>query len=104
MPRQFISEEILPVPGAFDPSTIARGEPALPPEFTWRHEPLVVRTVLRTWRTTKVDRGDTYVKRHYFECEIADGRTAVIYFERQARRTEPRWHLYTIASQPEDSE
>jgi hypothetical protein len=97
MPKQFISEEIVPVAGGFDPSTMARGEPALPPEFTWRREPLAIRNVVRTWRTTKVDRGDTYVKRHYFQCETADGRIAVIYFERQARRIEPRWHLYTIA-------
>jgi hypothetical protein len=96
MPKQFVSEPIVPRAEAFDPSTIALGEPALPPEFTWGDERLVIRDLRRSWRTTKVDRGDTYVKRHYFECDTADGRLVVIYFERQARRAEPRWHLYTI--------
>ena len=46
----------------------------------------------------RCDRGDTYVKRHYFEFETTDGRIAVVYFDRQARPHEPRWHLYTIES------
>jgi hypothetical protein len=98
MPPHFVSEPIVPKGDAFDPVTIARGEPALPPEFTWRDEPLAIGKVRRTWRTTKVDRGDTYVKRHYFEFETTDGRIAVVYFDRQARPHEPRWHLYTIES------
>jgi Family of unknown function (DUF6504) len=96
VPLRFVSEPIVPRGDAFDPVTIARGEPALPPEFAWGEERLSIRALRRTWRTTKVDRGDTYVKRHYFECEMEDGRIAVVYFERQARRAEPRWHLYTI--------
>jgi hypothetical protein len=96
MPTRFIGEPIVPRADAFDPRAIARGEPALPPEFTWGDERLAICKLRRSWRTTKVDRGDTYVKRHYFECDTADGRVVVIYFERQARRAEPRWHLYTI--------
>ncbi len=92
----FVSEPIVARAGAFDPETMALGEPGLPPEFAWRDDVLAVRSLRRTWRGTKVDRGDTYVKRHYFEFEAVDGRVAVVYFERQARRGEARWHLYTI--------
>jgi len=91
-----VSEEIVPASAGYDPATLARGEPSLPSEFTWRGDRLLVGTTRRTWRSTKDDRGDTYVKRHYFEFETAGGRIAVVYFERQARRGEPRWFLYTI--------
>jgi hypothetical protein len=94
----FVSEPIDPVAGAFDPAAMSRGEPSLPPEFRWRRERLVVARVLRTWRSTKIDRGDTYLARHWFEIRIADERTAVVYFERHARAGKPRWWLYTITS------
>ena len=96
MTRRFVSDEIVPLGGAFDTDVMARGEPSLPPEFTWGEERLLVARCTRTWRTTKVDRGDTYLKRHYFEFETADGRVAVVYFERQARRGAARGNLYTI--------
>ena len=75
---------------------MSRGEPALPTAFVWDEETLTIRTLLRTWRSTKTDRGDVYLARHWFEIELDDGRLATIYFERQARRTAPRWWLYTI--------
>ncbi|HTV73286.1 MAG TPA: DUF6504 family protein [Candidatus Acidoferrales bacterium] len=96
MPR-FVSEPIDPVAGAFDPATMSRGEPALPPEFRWRDEHLVVAAVLRVWRSTKLDRGDAYLARHWFEIRTDDGRKAVIYFDRQARGGKHRWWLYTIS-------
>jgi hypothetical protein len=95
VPVRFVSEPIAPL-GGFEPGTIALGEPGLPPAFTWHDAVLTVGPLRRTWRGTKVDRGDTYVKRHYFEFETSDDRVAVVYFERQARRGEARWHLYTI--------
>lgn len=86
----------MPAAGAFEPAALVRGEPPLPPEFTWRGEKLVVRDVLRTWRTTKTDRGDVYLARHWFEFASGDGRRAVVYFDRQARKGKPRWWLYTL--------
>jgi hypothetical protein len=93
----FVSEPIEPAPDAFDPITMSHGEPALPSEFRWRDQRLVIADVLRTWRSTKMDRGDSYLARHWFEIRTADERTAVVYFDRQARARAPRWWLYTIA-------
>lgn len=76
---------------------MSHGEPSLPPAFEWDGTDLVVGEVRKTWRSLKDDRGDTYLKRHWFEFETADGRIAVVYFDRGARRGQPRWWLYTIA-------
>ena len=73
------------------------GEPQLPPSFTWRGEMLEVKTIVKVWRTTKEDRGDVYLKRHWFEFATGDGRTAVVYFDRAAKRGSPRWWLYSIS-------
>jgi hypothetical protein len=65
--RTFISEPIEPAaPSGTD----------LPRAFAWRNETLDVRTVRRTWRGTKEDRGDVYLKRHWYEFETADGRAS----------------------------
>ena len=34
--ERLISEPIEPEPGAFDTAAMSRGEPGLPPSFTWR--------------------------------------------------------------------
>ena len=64
--------------------------------FAWDGRELVVKTVLRVWRTTKGDRGDNYLKRHWFELQAAGGATLEVYFDREARRGTPQWWLYTI--------
>jgi hypothetical protein len=85
--RTFISEPIEPAaPSGTD----------LPRAFAWRNETLDVRTVRRTWRGTKEDRGDVYLKRHWYEFETADGRIAAVYFDRGAKPGAHRWWLYTI--------
>lgn len=100
MPRTFVSEPLEPAAGSFDPQVMSHGEPALPAAFAWRAESLRVKSVLRTWRGLKEDRGDVYLKRHYFELELEDGRVAVVYFMRQPHRLaklgDKRWWLYTI--------
>ena len=93
MPK-FVSEALVPSPGSVD--VAVDGAPSLPSAFGWRDDELVVQSVLRTWRGTKVDRGDTYLKRHWFEFEAADGRIAVVYFDRGAKPGAPRWWLYTL--------
>ena len=95
MPK-FVSQPIAPQSGAFDADTMSHGEPSLPPAFEWNGEEIVVRDVRKAWRTLKDDRGDMYVKRHWFEFTTGDGRVAVVYFDRGARRGQPRWWLYTI--------
>ena len=97
MDGKFVSEPIVPASDRFEIATMALGEPSLPPSFSWRDEILTVGTVIRTWRTTKNDRGDEYLKRHWFEIDLPDGRRAVVYFDRSAKRGAARWWLYTIA-------
>ena len=95
----FISRPIVPQGGAFDADTMSHGEPSLPPSFEWEGETLKVGDVRKVWRTLKEDRGEKYVKRHWFEFETQDGRIAVVYFDRGARRGQPRWWLYTISGE-----
>jgi phosphoribosylglycinamide formyltransferase-1 len=92
----FVSEKIEPEGGSFDTAAMSRGEPSLPPAFAWRGERIAVEVVRRTWRSTRVDRGDTYLARHWFEFDTPDHRVAVVYFDRQARRGEARWTLYSL--------
>jgi hypothetical protein len=96
---RFIDEPLV-AEGAWDAAVLARGEPSLPASFRFRNELLEVRVVRRRWRTTKDDRGDTYAKKHWFEFETHDGRIAVVYFDRGARKSVPRWWLYTLEDLP----
>ena len=93
----FVGKAIVPE-GALEIATLSHGEPSLPPAFTFDGERIDVRELRRTWRGTKDDRGDTYLKKHWFEFETADGRVAVVYFDRGARKNAPRWWLYTLSS------
>lgn len=90
--RKFVSEP-LDAPQA---AAALGGEPQLPSEFRRHDETITVKTVRRTWRSTKTDRGDVYLKRHWFEFAAQDGRVFVVYFDRAARRGAPHWWLYSI--------
>jgi Family of unknown function (DUF6504) len=92
----FVGKAIVPE-GALDTAVLAQGEPSLPPAFAYDGARLEVRELRRSWRSTKDDRGDTYVKKHWFEFATSDGRIAVVYFDRGARKGAPRWWLYTLA-------
>lgn len=93
--RKFISAPIMPgSEGLVTPAT--GGEPPVPALFIWNDRRLAVRAVLRSWRSAKVDRGDTYLKRHWYELETADGATIQVYYDRESRRGASRWWLYTI--------
>ncbi len=98
--RSFVSEPIEPSGGFVDGAALSRGEPPLPRTFRWRGEELVVDAVVRAWRATKADRGDDYLARFWFEVTTRHGRTAVVYFDRKARREAPHWWLYTISRGP----
>ena len=86
----------MPEGGAIDVAAMSQGEPSLPAAFRYGDDLLTVDVVRRSWRTTKDDRGDTYLKRHWFELFTSDGRTAVVYFDRGAKRGHSRWYLYTL--------
>lgn len=87
--------------GAMETATLSHGEPSLPPAFRLDGERIVVRELRKTWRSSKEDRGDVYLKKHWFEFETTDDRIAVVYFDRGAMRNKPRWWLYTISSAEE---
>ena len=93
----FIGKGLTPE-GAQDTAALSHGEPSLPRAFMWDNERIEVAALRKTWRSTKEDRGDVYLKRHWFEFETTDGRVAVVYFDRGARKPTQRWWLYTLSS------
>ncbi len=99
---RFVSEALVPGKEFVDSAALSTGEPPLPRRFRWRGEELVVREIVRTWRSTVTDRGDVYLARHWYELETADSRRAVIYFDRKSR-TKSRWYLYTISDPPPET-
>ncbi|HEV2262328.1 MAG TPA: DUF6504 family protein [Candidatus Rubrimentiphilum sp.] len=92
MSRRFLSEPLKPLGTA----PIENNVPGLPDAFDWRGEKLKVADVLQSRRSTKEDRGDVYLKRHWFEFRTTDGRIATVYFDREARGTSPHWWIYTL--------
>lgn len=97
MARKFVSQPIGPAGDGF--LTPASGSaPPMPCAFTWEDRTLRITAVLRSWRSSKTDRGDTYLKRHWFELKTDDGATIEVYYDREtpARRGASRWWLYTI--------
>jgi len=85
----------------FDSESMAAGGPGLPPAFAWRGQTLAIALVRRVWRDTGFCRHgskERYVRKHWFEVETTDKRTARIYFERQARdaKLASRWWLFSI--------
>ena len=89
MSKHFISKAVEPL----EPTGTE-----LPAAFRWGEDVLQVRNVRNEWRGTKEDRGDVYLKRHWYEFETADGRIATVYFDRGAKPGSPRWWLYTLES------
>lgn len=93
--RRFVSRPLEPTGEGF--VTAASGnEPPVPAAFLWEDRILSIESVLRAWRSTKTDRGDAYLKRHWFELETETGAKLEVYFDREARRGASRWWLYTI--------
>lgn len=92
----FVSEAIAPGDDYVQSAALSAGEPPLPRRFFWHDAELVIENVVRTWRSTNTDRGDTYLARHWFEIRTIDERVAVIYFDRKAKRGGARWWLYSI--------
>jgi hypothetical protein len=92
--RRFVGR-LVPTGDGFITSA-SGGEPPVPRGFLWNGRTLSIAAVLRSWRSTKTDRGDVYLKRHWFELATTSGEKIEVYFDRQARRGEPQWWLYTI--------
>lgn len=93
--RRFISAPLTPIGDGF--ITAADGStPPIPSVFGWKEGEFHIIAVLRSWRSTKNDRGDTYLKRHWFELQTAEGPKVEIYYDREARKGSTHWWLYTI--------
>ncbi len=90
----------MPATTFVESTALSEGEPPLPDGFRSGSEALPVLEVLATWRSTKYDRGDAYLAKHWYEVRTAGDRRAVIYFDRKARRGNPRWWLYSITDAP----
>jgi Family of unknown function (DUF6504) len=91
--RRFASAPLTPAGEGF--ITTADGSaPPVPSAFSWKEGEFRIVAVLRSWRSTKTDRSDTYLKRHWFELQTTSGAKIVVYYDREARRN--RWWLYTI--------
>jgi hypothetical protein len=91
----FVSEPIEPDVDTMDPARIARGEPDAPRAFRWRGTRYEVARVARTWRSVKVDRGERYVDRHWFEVVTSGGETMRLYCLRR-ERAGGRWFLFSV--------
>jgi hypothetical protein len=93
--RRFISRPLVPAGEGF--ITEANGsEPPVPARFEWAGRYLAIASVVRTWRSTKTDRGDAYLKRHWFQLRTEEGATIEVYYDRESRRGASPWWLYTI--------
>jgi hypothetical protein len=93
---RFVGEPLVPGTTFVNSSALSQGEPPLPTAFRWGTLELSVLEVLSTWRSTKTDRGDDYLAKHWYEIRTTGERRAVLYFDRKARAGRPRWWLYTI--------
>ena len=97
--RRFVSERIVPDLAGFDVAAMARGEPSVPQSFTWRDQRYLVAKTVATRRQMGDDRGDHYVRRHYYDVETTDALTMTLYFERNPsdRRGRKAWWLYSLS-------
>jgi hypothetical protein len=102
-PPDFISEPIIPDPASFDPAAMSRGEPGLPSRFTWRGHTYTIATIVKAWKSTGTDRGEVYLRRHWYTVRTADGHEMTLYCERQTKdRAHPkrRWWLFSRTTPP----
>lgn len=80
---EFVSERILPLPGAFAAGPMGRGEPGLPPGFLWRDREYRVVAPLATGKKLSPSVGEMYVRRHTFRLRMDDGSIWSVYALRQ---------------------
>jgi hypothetical protein len=98
--NEFVSEPITPARGTADGAAMSRGEPGLPSAFTWRGKSYGVIEILSKWKTSTSDRGELYLRRHWFEIRSAEGARLTVYCDRQVknrRKPSQRWWLYSIS-------
>ena len=100
-PQTFVSEPLIPAVGSGDAAAMAAGVPGAPRRFTWRGTLHELGAIARAWKTSGTDRGERYLRRHWFEIVTTAGIRMTIYCERQARsakKPKARWWVYTVTS------
>jgi hypothetical protein len=101
--EEFVSEAIVPEPGSFDAAAMARGEAGVPRRFAWRGRAFVVAELVGSWKSSSRDRGELYLRRHWFAVRTTTGERMTLYCQRQAssaKRAKSRWWLYSMAPPP----
>jgi hypothetical protein len=109
MRPQFVGEPIAPQADSADVAAMSRGEPGLPSAFVWRDRRYAIASVVSRWKSHGEDRGDVYVRRHWFEVLTECGERMRIYFDRNpggSRSQLGRWWLFAIdrRAEPTSSE
>ena len=97
--EEFVSEAIVPTPGSFDAGAMSIGEPGLPGGFTWRGQEFRVSRLMSKWKSTGKDRGETYLRRHWYRIQTTTGETMTLYCQRQtmgAKNAKQRWWVYSV--------
>ncbi len=88
--EQFISEQVLPVPGTASTAGMSRGEPGLPARFTWRDRQYRILDILQTWKTSGPCRSggdEVYLRRHWYKVRTEPPAVMTLYFQpRRASR------------------
>jgi phosphoribosylglycinamide formyltransferase-1 len=96
---EFVSEALEPEHGTADLFAMSRGEPGLPRAFQWRGTRYEIAQVAAKWKTSSRERGDLYLRRHWFEVVTTTGQRMTVYCDRQVknrRKPKARWWLYSI--------
>ena len=97
--EEFVSEPIVPVAGTGDPTAMSRGEPGFPRQFAWRDRSYELAQLRESWKTSSRDRGELYLRRHWYRILTTTGEQMTLYCERQAKnakKSKSRWWLYSI--------
>src|SRR5215469_4209024 len=97
--RTFVSEPMTPEPGSGSVEAMARGEPGLPRAFSWRGERFEVARVIDQGKSHGEDRGDVYVRKHWYDIETTAGLRMRVYFDRNPGRSgsqQSRWWVYWV--------
>jgi hypothetical protein len=99
--QTLISEPITPEPGTFDTAMMSRGGPGIPRFFTWRGKRYEVLGLIETWTSRErgkgMDRGYTYIRKHFYRIKTTSGEIMTLQFDRKPRgeRGRERWSLFS---------